>query len=478
MVRTRASHRRRCALVVSAGLVLGSLLSGCLPVSTPSTPTPQTVVETALPSRTSTQPVPFPLSGTWTGSAMNGTFQMQVTVVIEASCLVGEVCGTFDLSIPCSGTFALVGQEGGLYEFRAGDKTGSCGAGRDFLQLLPDGTVQYVSRGDYGETLGILLPDSLPPSPAAQRIPVIYDDDGSPDGTSALLYLLIQPDVDLKAVGISCGEAHPAVYIQHIGRVMDGLGVAGVPLGVGQDGSLSGGDGFPEWLRQSAGAFWGWAIPNADKTYPVQDSADLMVSMIRQSPEPVTLFFSGPLTNLARALRLAPEIRGNVAALYWMGGAVHVQGNIHDFYPESENTYAEWNVYSDPLAAEEVFQSGMAIYLVPLDATNQVVISKQDTVQWRAGGAMADFAAEIYDGLMDATGTRSFMIWDLMAAEIMLHPELCGFRDLRLQVVTAEGSTLGQTEVVPTGTPNVMGCLEPNAAQIKQTLIDEFSSSR
>jgi purine nucleosidase/pyrimidine-specific ribonucleoside hydrolase len=404
---------------------------------------------------------------------------MQVTIVVQASCQVGDVCGTFDLSIPCSGTFSLVGQDGDLYEFRAGDKTGSCsGAGRDFLQLLPDGTLQYASRGDYGETLGILASSNLPPSPGAPRIPVIYDDDGSPDGTSALLYLLTHPRVDLKAVGISYGEAHPAIYIQHIGRMLDDLGVSGIPLGVGQDGPLSGSDGFPEWLRESAGSFWGWTVPNAGKTYPVQDSADLLVSIISQSPEPVTLFYSGPLTNLARALRLAPEIRGNIAALYLMGGAVDIPGNIHDFYPESENTYAEWNIYSDPLAAKEVFESGMEVYLVPLDATNQVLINKQDTAQWRAGGRMADFAADIYDWLMDATGKQSSMIWDLMAAEIMLNPDLCGFRELRLEVVTAEGSTLGQTAVVPAGMPNIDVCLEPDAALIRQTLIDDFSSSQ
>jgi pyrimidine-specific ribonucleoside hydrolase len=493
MLCTRSNRGGWCVFAVSAGLVLVSMLSGCLPSAKPSTPTlqpvvetrppsqthAQPIVETRLPSQTQTQPVAFPLSGKWTGSAKNGTFEMQVTIVIQASCQVGDVCGTFDLSIPCSGTFTLVGREDDLYEFRAGDKTGSCGvAGRDFLQLLPDGTLHYASRGDYGETLGTLVTNSPSPSPMAQRIPVIYDDDGSPDGTSALLYLLIHPAVELKAVGISYGEAHPAIYIQHIGRMLDEFGSTDIPLGVGQDGPLSGSNGFPEWLRESAGNFWGWTIPNAGRTYPVQDSADLIVSIIRQSPEPVTLFFSGPFTNLARALRLAPEIRGNIAALYMMGGAVHIPGNIHDFYPESENTYAEWNIYSDPVAAKEVFESGLEMYLVPLDATNQVLISKQDTGQWRAGGRMADFAADIYDWLMNATGEHSFSIWDLMAAEIMLDPDLCGFRELRLEVVTAEGSTSGQTEVIPAGTPNINVCLEPDAALIQQTLIDDFSSSR
>jgi pyrimidine-specific ribonucleoside hydrolase len=260
--------------------------------------------------------------------------------------------------------------------------------------------------------------------------------------------------------------------------MLDNFGYAAIPLGAGQDGPLSGSNGFPEWLRQSAEHFWGWPIPNANKTYPVQDSADLIIATVRQSPTPVTLFFSGPFTNLARALRMAPEIRKNMAALYMMGGAVYIPGNIHDFYPDSANTFADWNPYSDPLAAKEVFESGLKMYLVPLDATNQVVISKQDTRQWRAGGRSANFAADIYDSLMNNTGKKEFYIWDLMAAEVMLNPKLCGFQTLHLEVVTAEGDHSGQTKVLPGGPANIDVCLKPNTALIRQTLIEDFSSSR
>jgi hypothetical protein len=84
---------------------------------------------------------------------------MQVRIVIQAPCGVGDVCGTFVLSIPCAGTYSFVGQEGDIYEFRAADRTGLCsGEGRDFLQLLPNGTIRYDSRGDYGQVIGVLAP--------------------------------------------------------------------------------------------------------------------------------------------------------------------------------------------------------------------------------------------------------------------------------------------------------------------------------
>ena len=318
-------------------------------------------------------------------------------------------------------------------------------------------------------------PLTTQPTLSAGQIPIIYDDDGSPDGTTALLYLLSHPQVDLKAVNISYGEAHPEIYIQHIGRKLDAFGITDIPLGYGQDSPLAGTNEFPEGLRQGANDFWGLPIPNADKTYPVQSAPELMVSIINHSSSPVTIFVSGPATNLAQALRLDPDTKENIAAVYMMGGAVYVPGNIYDFFPDHNNKVAEWNIFADPQAAYEVFESGIDIYLVPLDATNQVLITRQDTSQWRQGGEIADFAADIYDMLLNNWGVEKGAIWDLMTAAIMLKPDLCFFQPLHLQVITQEGNTSGQTAVIPGGEANSSSCLEPDADMIRQTLIDVFS---
>jgi len=305
---------------------------------------------------------------------------------------------------------------------------------------------------------------------------VIFDDDGSPDGTAALLYLLSHQGVSLKAVSISYGEAYPEIYIQHIARMLDDFGIKDIPLGAGLSAPLAGDNAFPESVRQGAGNFWGLLLPNAEKTYPAQDAAELMVAVINQSPKPVTLFISGPCTNLAQALRLEPEIEDNIAAVYIMGGAVYVPGNIQDLFPESENLVAEWNIYADPQAAKEIFESGLDLFLVPLDATNQVSLDKKNTRQWRKGSQVGVFAADIYDMLFNKWGTDRTGVWDLMTAAIMVKPDLCEFQPLHLQVVTKEGNTNGQTAVIQDEQPNIQACLRPDVKQIRQTLDQVFSS--
>jgi pyrimidine-specific ribonucleoside hydrolase len=306
---------------------------------------------------------------------------------------------------------------------------------------------------------------------------VIYDDDGSPDGTGALMYLLSHPDVDLKAIMITYGEAYPEPYIQHIARKLDSFGITGIPYGPGQSAPLEGNNVFPESMRESANNFWGWPIPNQDKTYPATPAADLYISILNQASEPVNIFISGPCTNLAQALRLDPGIREHIAGIYIMGGAVYVPGNISDLVANSGNTTAEWNIYGDPVAAGEVFASGLDVYIVPLDATNQVTATRDDTNAWRTGGGPANFAADIFESLMANWNTGNVSIWDLMTAAIMLNPELCGTQTLPLEVDMDFGKTSGQTRVVDGGQPNVEVCLEPDVDAIHQTMTEVFSGA-
>jgi len=318
---------------------------------------------------------------------------------------------------------------------------------------------------------------TIEPTPSVKDISLIYDDDGSRDGTVALLYLLSQPEISIKAINISYGEAHPQVYIQHIGRMLDHVGHSNIPLGAGQDFPLGNGTPFPDWLRQLCDNFWNYPLPNADKTYPVQNAPELMVAILNHASEPVTIFMSGTFTTLAQALRLDPGIRENIAAVYIMGGAVYVPGNITNLIPDSSNKVAEWNIIADPHAAEEVFNSGLDMYLVPLDSTNKVIFHHDDIMPWHNGDEKARLSAELYDIMFNEYDWDEAEIFDLGAAVIMVEPDACDFTPLHLDVITEEGINLGQTIVNPDGEPNINVCLDPNSELIMQVLNDAFSST-
>jgi len=322
-----------------------------------------------------------------------------------------------------------------------------------------------------------------PGTPASSSMPtppgraVLFDDDGSLDGTAALLFLLSGDEVDIQAVTVSNGEAHPDVYAQNIGRLLDDLGIINIPVGAGQDRPLAGQNSFPDWMVQLSDDFWTVPLPNPDRTYPVQDAVQLMVNAISNSPDPVTVFSSGPLTNLALALRTSPSIADNIEAVYVMGGALNVPGNIPGLEPDSTNMAAEWNLYVDPQAAHEVFASGLPLSVVPLDATNQVTINIEDTRLWRTGGKAAGYAADLYDHSFLNSGMQVTEIWDLLAAVVMTNPNLCRFEQHSLSIVTEQGDAAGQMVSQLAGAPNARVCVQPDPDLVRQTMIEVFSHS-
>ena len=102
---------------------------------------------------------PDSLLGVWTGTVHNSNgWDMKLTVSILQPFEVGTMLGIFDIPlIPCSGTFRVVSIQGQTLELQAERLQGDCGkAESDSLELLPDGKLQYVSKGKGWETRGIL----------------------------------------------------------------------------------------------------------------------------------------------------------------------------------------------------------------------------------------------------------------------------------------------------------------------------------
>jgi len=102
---------------------------------------------------------PDSLLGVWTGTAHNSNgWDMKITISVLQPIEIGSTLGIFNIPlIPCSGTFRVVNIQGETLELRTEKLQGECGeADSDSLELLSDGTLEYVSKGQGWETRGIL----------------------------------------------------------------------------------------------------------------------------------------------------------------------------------------------------------------------------------------------------------------------------------------------------------------------------------
>ena len=317
----------------------------------------------------------------------------------------------------------------------------------------------------------LVAPLPLPTRVDDTPIPIIVDDDGSPDGMIALLYFLRNPLFEVKAVTISCGEAHPDIFAPHLQQLLAGLGRADIPVGIGRATPLQGNNTFPDPWRQVSDDFWGITLPEATVTQEPVPAAALMIDILTNSPRPVMVFVSGNHTNLAEALRLEPGIADNIREIQVMGGSIHVPGNIKSDWPSIDNSLAEWNIWVDPLAADEVFSSGVPIHLSPLDATNQVAWTQTDARAWADFGTPeGKLAGDLLQWMLDNWEPGGVFIWDLVAAAHATDPSLCPETALAVDIVTADGPAQGQTLVVDK-TPNTLVCLDPDPPKMKGLVV-------
>lgn len=327
--------------------------------------------------------------------------------------------------------------------------------------------LKLVSCGPSRPSAASITPIPLPTLVGERPVPLIFDDDGSPDGMLALLFFLNHPDYDLRAVTISPGEAHPQVFTPLVERFLQAVGRSGIPLGAGRELPLQGENAFPQPWREASDRFWDVELPEAGEPVQVQPAAQLMVDTINGSAEPVALFISGTHTNLAEALRLDPGIRERIAAVYVMGGSVYQPGNIKSAVPDIDNQSAEWNIFVDPLAASEVFASGLPLYLMPLDATDQVSWDETDARAWDEGGSAAGrMAASLLRMRLRSWSADSLIIWDLATAAALTDPRLCPTQPLSLEIELQPGPEQGRTRPVQLPA-NAQVCLQPDVDQIR-----------
>lgn len=169
------------------------------------------------------------------------------------------------------------------------------------------------------------------------------------------------------------------------------------------------------------------------------------------------LVATGPLTNLALALRAAPDIAPRLRGISLMGGSATF-GN--------STPAAEFNIFYDPEAADIVFRSGVPIMMCGLNLTHQVMVTAEHTARWRAfGGRAAVFVADMLDFYGQAyakkfSGRQEGPLHDPCAVLALSHPELFTFAPRHVVVELRGEHTRGMTLVDERG---VKGQRRPNA---------------
>ncbi|MGE0780257.1 nucleoside hydrolase [Mycolicibacterium sp.] len=189
------------------------------------------------------------------------------------------------------------------------------------------------------------------------RRPVFVDVDTGVDDAMALVYLFGSPEVDLLGIASTAGNVGVHQVCENNRALLELCGVTGVPVSTGSPTPLRAPLRTAEDTHGPRGL--GYARLPAPTTAPTDhDAAEAWIRAAHAHPGELIGIATGPLTNLALALRAEPALPRLLHRLVIMGGAFDYRGNT--------TPVAEWNVSVDPESTAEVFAGWTGAPTLPI----------------------------------------------------------------------------------------------------------------
>lgn len=299
----------------------------------------------------------------------------------------------------------------------------------------------------------------------AQTDRVIFDTDCAyfNDDGAALVMLLQKPDrVNVLGLTIVPGNLWPLEGAEDMFRVLDLMKKPAIPLHFGAGAPLVHTRVMAEKENREWGPIeylgaFGQDPPEkkqkAARRASHRSAVDFLIETIEREPGEVTLLAIGPMTNIAIALRMRPDLETKIKRIVFMGGAVHV--------PNYDKRAAEFNFWFDPEAAAIVLRSAIPEKIMfGLDICNHARINKThfDQIVSAKTPITELFKEDMGKRFKKDPGAQTY-IWDCLAAGYLLDPSFVTRRETAyLDVDTTFGADYGAVKpldraMAPDATP-------------------------
>ena len=262
---------------------------------------------------------------------------------------------------------------------------------------------------------------------------ILIDTDPGQDDALAIL-LALAAGLDVRAITAVAGNVPVAQAAVNALRVCE-LAGRRVPVHAGAAGPLLLPLETAEFVCGPDGLA-GATLPPPSTAVEAEHGVLALVRIARA--ERITVCALGPLTNVAMALRLAPDIAGQLERIVWMGGALGL-GNM--------TPAAEFNAYVDPHAVDVVLRAGIGITMFGLNVTLDVVPTEAEVA------ALPDTAVgHAVRGWMTrpraaGLGAVAHPMHDACVIAWLLWPDLFQLRDCHVAIEASDGPLRGRTTI-------------------------------
>ena len=272
-----------------------------------------------------------------------------------------------------------------------------------------------------------------------KKQPIFLDVDTGVDDALAIILALRSPEFSVEGISTVSGNVPLAQTTANTLTVLDILDAPPIPVVAGAAaplarpgitaGEVHGGDGLGGMAR---------TFPPSRRRAG-EDAVGFLLETIRRFAGALVLIATGPLTNVALAIRRDPDAMRGLGSLVVMGGAIRSPGNV--------GPVSEFNFSVDPEAAAIVLGAGLPLTLVPLDVTERVILTRGLLDETDRDGKVTTFVRRITETTIafhrEHEGTEGLFLHDPLAIGVALDPSLVRCEPMTVAVETQGALTAG-----------------------------------
>lgn len=293
--------------------------------------------------------------------------------------------------------------------------------------------------------------------------PIVLDCDPGHDDAVAILLALGSPGVRLLGITTCFGNCAVEDATRNALRVLALAGREDVPVAAGAAGPMRGQVALGNYVHGVSGLD-GPDLPEPTVA-PVDETAtEMLRRLLVDSPEPVTVVVTGPMTNVGTLLSEEPALGRRIREIVFMGGSTE-RGN--------HTPMAEFNTFADPEALDVVLRAGLPVRMVGLNLTHQALATPAVVERMKA---MPHDVGRTCAAWMGFFGDSYERIWEFAAPPVhdpctiapLLDPDVIRWRDCFVAVELDGTWTRGATVVdlfdrLPDHAPNASVAMELDA---------------
>ncbi len=297
------------------------------------------------------------------------------------------------------------------------------------------------------------------------KLPLIIDTDPGIDDAIAISFAFFHPKVDLKLITTVAGNVTADKTTANALKLVQFFN-QDVPVAMGSTEPLV--KAFEDCADiHGESGMDGFDFGEIKKAPLPLHAVEALRQTILASKEKVTLMPIAALTNMALLFKMYPETKENIAEIILMGGSL-ARGNT--------TTAAEFNIFTDPEAADIVFKSGLPLKMIGLDVTSTAVLLKEQIEQIKTMNRAGEMFGELFSHYRGGSMKTGLKMHDVCAFAALVEPEIFTFQKTHVAIETspgpANGMTVADLKMKYHQTTNASVALEVNVTRFREWFLE------